>query len=161
MQGSVGDLSPSHLILANLILPWDPRTEGQQRVKQNTSVCLTQVGYGVSCKRKSTLLLETKLRWECLNVFFLIVETCLWWRGNKFLILLSYILSLFRISKMCFGVTSHWIESHLTSGFEQSFAHPNLLYPVQRGEGVGCALEVCMWRGIGDHSSPGSWFTVI
>lgn len=34
---------------------------------------------------------------------------------------------------MCFGVTRLWIESHLTSGAEHSFAHPNLLYPVQGG----------------------------
>lgn len=39
----------------------------------------------------------------------------------------------FRISKMCFGVTSLWIESSLTSGTEHSSAHPNLLYPVQGG----------------------------
>lgn len=66
MQGSVGDLSPSHLILANLIPPRDPRTEGQRRVKQNTSVCLTQVVYRVERRRKSTLLFGT---WFCRKMF--------------------------------------------------------------------------------------------
>lgn len=39
----------------------------------------------------------------------------------------------FKISKLCFGVTSLWIESSVTSGAERSSAHPNLLYPVQGG----------------------------
>ena len=39
----------------------------------------------------------------------------------------------FTISMMCFGVTSLWIESSLTSGAEHSSADLNLLYPVQGG----------------------------
>lgn len=43
----------------------------------------------------------------------------------------------FTISMMCFGVTSLWIESSLTSGAEHSSADLNLLYPVQGG--------LCYW----------------
>lgn len=44
---------------------------------------------------------------------------------------------------MCFGVTSFWIESYLTSGAEHSFAHPNLLYPVQGGGGYVLLRYAC------------------
>ncbi len=44
---------------------------------------------------------------------------------------------------MCFGVTSLWIESSLTSGAEHSSAHPNLLYPVQREGGAVLLRFAC------------------
>lgn len=70
---------------------------------------------------------------------------CLWRHGNKVLLLLfsRSILPPFKISLKCFGLTSHWIESSLTSGAEHSSA--NLLYPVQTrrvGEWWG---GLCYW----------------
>lgn len=50
--GSVGDLSPSHHILANLSLPREPRSAGRPR---KTSACLTQVGSKVSLRRVTPL----------------------------------------------------------------------------------------------------------
>lgn len=50
-----------------------------------------------------------------------------------------------------------WIESSLTSAAQLGSAQTILSYPVL-GLGWGAlALEVYTWRGIRDHSTPGSW----